>query len=74
MDSSSIPFKSVPTQRPFSSLKTLVIQMLSAFFRQARANDFTLCKPSATHEILWALGMIMSDQGIFEAVEKGVVV
>ena len=68
-----IPLKSVHTQRPFSSPKTQMIQMLSAFFRQIQASDFTLCKPSSTHELLWALGMIMSDQMILEAVDKGMV-
>ncbi len=68
-----IPRRSVHAQRPFSSPKTQMIQMLAAFFRRIQASDFTLCKPSSTHELLWALGMIMSDQMILEAVDKGMV-
>ena len=62
-------------QNPFS-FNTPLIQMppADAFIQQVQANDFTPCIPSAVHELLWALGRVISDQRILISTEKGKVI
>ncbi len=59
-------------QSPFSFYPPLTqMPPADAFVQQVQANDFTPCIPSAVHELLWALGRVISDQRILISTEKG---
>ncbi len=70
-----LSFYCAAAQSPFS-FTTPLIQMPSAdaFIQQVQANDFTPCIPSAVHELLWALGRVISNQRILISTEKGTVI